>query len=183
VRRDLSLRFWEKVDRSGDCWMWTGNLHMHGYGRIHIAGRVEKAHRVAWTLTNGPIPVGLHVLHDCDRPACVNPAHLHLGTHADNMREMFERKRRVAREGCNNAWKLTADQVREIRRRYAAGGTSHRKLAAEYGVCPPYIGDIVNRTAWAYVDDEPAFLAADAVSVKAYLGLPSAPAIKLEVAR
>lgn len=66
------------------CWLWTGYRSPAGYGQAGYEGKVWLAHRLAWTLTNGPIPAGLQVCHACDRPPCINPAHLWLGTNADN---------------------------------------------------------------------------------------------------
>lgn len=87
-------RFWLRVDRSGDCWRWTGTHKATGYGRLSWGGRrAAPAHRVAWELTHGVIPDGVHVLHRCDNPTCVNPAHLFLGTHADNMSDRREKGR------------------------------------------------------------------------------------------
>ena len=91
VRGPLAPRFWAKVDKSGDCWEWRGGMHrIHGYGSVWVAerGGMVHAHRVAWQLTNGEIPKGLHVLHRCDNRIYVRPDHLFLGTHQDNMRDM-----------------------------------------------------------------------------------------------
>lgn len=87
--RPLAERFWEKVDKSGDCWLWTGRPDGRmGYGRIRegVAGSATLlAHRVAWELAFGPVPAGLDVCHTCDIPLCVRPDHLFLGTTLDNM--------------------------------------------------------------------------------------------------
>lgn len=73
--------------------MWTGSQWAGGYGSFGYEGTVQSAHRVAYQLAFGPIPDGMHVLHSCDNPPCVNPAHLHIGTHTDNMREKVSRGR------------------------------------------------------------------------------------------
>ena len=88
-RIPLAVRFWAKVQKTDGCWLWTGGLKVAGYGGFYTdrRGRSVLAHRVAWELTNGPIPEGLDCLHTCDTPSCVRPDHLFLGTHADNMQD------------------------------------------------------------------------------------------------
>lgn len=85
--RAAFLRF---VDTSGgdtSCWTWQGGKHRRGYGHAHAMGRQWQAHRLAWTLFRGPIPAGSCVCHACDNPPCVNPSHLFLGSHGDNMQD------------------------------------------------------------------------------------------------
>jgi HNH endonuclease len=84
-RNRLSL--WGRVREVGECRVFTGHLSEQGYGRIGFRGRVDYAHRVAWTFTRGEIPEGMCVLHSCDNPACINPDHLWLGTQGDNMHD------------------------------------------------------------------------------------------------
>lgn len=90
IRRPLEERFWEKVDKSGDCWVWTRSTNGSGYGQITMprAGAPMLAHRVSWLLHYGPIPAGLFVCHRCDNPPCIRPEHLFLGTNRDNSRDM-----------------------------------------------------------------------------------------------
>lgn len=165
-------RFDSKVDKSGSCWMWTGSLTNAGYGHMYVRWDRDtrkrvyaQAHRLAYEHYVGHIPDGMYVCHRCDVRACVNPGHLFLGTHADNMRDMSAKGRwgrnavntgkfrcpadRIARG--ERAWKarLTADQVREIRE--LRGSATLAELASRYGVSLPTISDICARRTWRHV--------------------------------
>ena len=153
--KSLVDRFWSKVDRCepDQCWEWKAAKDIAGYGRLNRFGRPELSHRVSYQLHHGPIPEGLHVLHSCDNPGCVNPAHLHLGTNTDNIREKMERGR-CSRSGglppgscggeTNHKSKLTNEQAIQIRIRYAAGGVSQKQLGDEFGVSRGVISSIIN---------------------------------------
>lgn len=136
-------RFWSKVDMGGpdECWNWTAALD-DGYGNFGLDGQSGGTHRIAWILTNGPIPAGKHVLHKCDNRACCNPAHLYLGTHQDNMADKA-RSGVMKGEHHPNA-KLTNAQRKEICRRYKAGGISQYALAAEFSVDQATISHVVH---------------------------------------
>lgn len=89
--------FWAKVNKTGNCWLWTGFVNEDGYGVSYLKCVRNTCHRIAWILTNGPIPPKMSVLHKCDIRNCVNPEHLFLGTQKDNVQDMKLKKR--ARNG------------------------------------------------------------------------------------
>jgi len=97
TRGTLEGRFWSKVDKTEDCWLWTGRPDRDGYGRLryHDGDRwtTRQSHRISYEIHVGLVPPGLCVLHHCDNPPCVNPDHLHLGTIADNNNECKQRGR------------------------------------------------------------------------------------------
>lgn len=107
-------RFWAKVDRrNGGCWPWTGRAKFHdGRGRFLLNGRAVIASRVAWAIANGREPDGW-VIHSCDYPPCCNPAHLSLGTPADNVRDMMERRRHWshAQTHCKHGHEFTPENT------------------------------------------------------------------------
>lgn len=152
---DLAERFWSKVDRSGGddaCWPFAGYRMPDGYGRVDWRGKLELAHRVAWSLANGqPLPED-DVLHECDNPPCCNPSHLFLGSHEINMADMVVKGRSSRKLGERNGRaELSEDDVRAIRERYASGNVSQTALSTAYGVDQTTISKIVRRKLWPHV--------------------------------
>lgn len=153
-------RFWSKVriGNQNDCWEWLACRNAHGYGRLGGGGKnayKPLAHRAAWQLTNGDIPDGLSVCHKCDNRACVNPAHLFLGTHQDNMDDMHTKGRFIPapiQNGEKNpAAVLTEEDVRLIRLAHETLPVTQRDIARAWGIRPQLVSKIVLRTRWKHV--------------------------------
>jgi predicted XRE-type DNA-binding protein len=142
---------------NGDCWEWKSSLYPNGYGQVWFEGRMQKAHRVVYELVIGPIPEGegYHgtcVCHTCDNRKCVNPDHLFLGSHDENMHDMKSKGRAPRMQGeAHGQSKLTADQVREIRR-LSEEGLTQRAIANRFGISRPHVSYIVNGKYWAHLD-------------------------------
>lgn len=125
------------------CWEWRGGLNGHGYGQLAVGkDRPYIASRAAYMAWVGPIPDGEVICHRCDNPPCINPAHLYAGTHVDNARDAWERKRTANGER-HGQHRLTDAEVAEIRTRHAAGGIKHVDLAVHYGVSRSLISAIL----------------------------------------
>lgn len=153
--------FWRLVDRTGDgCWPWKGYVNRTlGYGVVTWKGvKGVYAHRLAYELEVGAIPVRLLVCHHCDNPPCVRPSHLYAGTKSDNGKDAWARgqqtvcylRRKVGSEV--NSAKLTESAVREIRRSYGDGEFDQESLARLYGVSGTEISLIINRKRWGHLD-------------------------------
>jgi hypothetical protein len=170
IRGSVEKRFWAKVHKTEGCWLRTARQERRGYGsfmmdRGSAKWRPVGAHRVAWELTNGPIPDGLCVLHRCDNPSCVRPEHLYLGTNLVNSQDMVSKGRqacgdrsgktvhpeRTARGERNGSAKLTENDVKDIRTRFANGGITKVSLALEYGVRDALISKIIKRQVWTHL--------------------------------
>lgn len=148
--------FWSQVDRSGGpkaCWPWTGYIMYKGYGwlpKVIEGSTSRRTHRVAYELTFGPVPRDKYICHSCDVRACCNPAHLWVGSPADNNRDMLD-KGRARRTGTKKR-KLTEEVVRSIRREYVPGSKpTMDELAVKYGVSCGYVSRIVNNQVWTHV--------------------------------
>ena len=154
-RRPIADRFWEKVDKRGsdDCWEWKGVQNGVGYGMIGRGGRSEGkmlAHRLSWELHNGPIPKGQFVCHQCDNPGCMNPAHLFIGSAADNSHDMVIKGRQIRGAAIEGA-KLIEQDVREILC-FLAAEYSQSEIARGYGVIQQTISLINTGKIWVWVE-------------------------------
>lgn len=135
-------RFWAKVDKSGECWEWTGAKNHYGYGKFSVRRCVWVfAHRVAWEITNGEIPAGRFVCHRCDNPACVRPDHLFLGTAQDNSTDAKVKQR--SKSASHLGRRLTREEVEQMRSLYQGGECSQQQLARRFGVSQGLVSAIV----------------------------------------
>jgi hypothetical protein len=169
IRIPSEDRFWAKVDKSGDCWLWTAGKTPLGYGKFQVTlGRGEHpkqkhvaAHRFAYETVNGPIPDGLVIMHACDNPPCVNPAHLSAGTQGDNRLDCVVKGRgaagathgtrtkpeRVNRGKRHYKATITVDVVRDIRRKYD-NGARLVDIARQLGLSYNIVCGVAYRTSW-----------------------------------
>lgn len=176
---DAAQRYWSKVDKSGgpdECWPWMAGRDLYGYGRVWFAGRDHPAHRVAYDLSVGPILSReriprrsmMLVCHRCDNPACCNPAHLFLGTDADNMADKVAKGRQAtvivcgdrngartrpesrARGSRNGIAKLTEADILTIRESLEAGEYQWM-IAERYGISTRAVRHVKTGSTWGHI--------------------------------
>lgn len=157
VATDVVRRFWAQVEKQASCWVWCGGLTRGGYGRIWGHGRQYRAHRLSWIIHYGVIPEDLWVLHKCDNPLCVNPEHLWLGDHDDNMRDKYIKGRNCygdengsrthlatrPRGERHSAAKLSNEEARMVFDAYHRGTETQKQLAVVHGISQQSISQIV----------------------------------------
>lgn len=154
IPKSVVDRFTHLIDdyvqkRPNGCHVWVGARMAKGYGVFVFKGERYSAHRVAYTQSHGPIQHGMYVCHKCDRPYCVNPDHLFLGTHTDNMRDMATKGR---------GGKLSAKDVVNIFDRMANGEVC-ADIARSYNVSPATISCVKSRRSFGCVEIAPDVLA------------------------
>lgn len=141
----------EPIPEAG-CWLWTRSTTGDaGYGSFWFRGKNDLAHRASWALHRGEVPAGVNVCHKCDTQSCINPDHLFLGTQAENIADMHQKRRAFIPQGSKHGChKLTENEVREIRARGRRGDSSYR-IARDYPVSPRTIRGILSGQEWRHV--------------------------------
>jgi hypothetical protein len=149
---------WNKIAKAGpdECWVWTGAVSSGrdgkpGYGHLTVKRKNCRAHRLVWASTHGKIPEGLSVCHKCDNTLCCNPAHLFLGTHAENMKDKSLKLRVKAMPGSTNPIaKLSETDIPRIHK-LRQQGYGYREIAEQYAVSTGLVSAILGSRAWKHV--------------------------------
>lgn len=143
-------RFWEKVTKTDTCWVWNAATNRGGYGQFRSGSEIGiLAHRFSWSIHFGGIPNGLFVCHKCDNPPCVNPDHLFLGTHDDNIADAASKKRMAHGENSGPAKLRDYDvmKMREIRE----SGATYAEIATRFGVSPNTAKSAILGLTWKHL--------------------------------
>lgn len=150
----LATRLLAKVDATekhgprGDCWKWNGATDSWGYGRIAVNGKNRTAHRLSYALFRGPVPSDKLVLHKCDVAHCINPAHLYIGTHADNVNDAYRRNRYPSKDGSQNGRAvLREEDIPEIRK-MIRNGIKYQHIASIFKVSTGAIAHVAQGISW-----------------------------------
>ena len=147
LTEEQKKRFWEKVDKTESCWLWTGATGHYGHGGVGINSKTHKTHRISWLLAGNTIPEGHVIRHKCRSKNCLNPEHLETGTRAENSADMLRDGTSTQGEK-HPCVKLTTEQVLEIRERATE---NQCRLAEEYRVTQSTISQIIQRRTWKHI--------------------------------
>ena len=143
------INYSEKCDVSG-CWNWKMAKNSRGYAEISHNAKKERANRISYQAFKGEVPSHLFICHTCDNPACVNPDHLYIGTHQNNVDDKLKRNKQPRGEEIKLA-KLTEKDILKIRELWEKRYMSQQKIADQFGVIQTTISRIVLRQTWKHI--------------------------------
>jgi hypothetical protein len=144
-------RFWSNVQKDDGCWLWQAGTS-RGYGFLNILGKNVYAHRMSYEIHKGEIPTGMCVLHKCDTPACVNPEHLLIGTHQDNMTDRSKKGRTAQNFGvgeqhyCSKLMNRDIPVIRDMCRTH-----THVSVAQQFNVTRQVVDSIIKGETWKHI--------------------------------
>lgn len=133
------------------CWYWTGACYVHGYGVVSYNGKKILAHRASFLMNKGDIPKGICVCHRCDNILCVNPDHLFLGTQADNVKDMIDKKRFISSPGSGNGMAKYSDVEVLLIRELRESGFRVKEICRLMNASSTTVSDITNRKTWTHI--------------------------------
>jgi predicted XRE-type DNA-binding protein len=157
ISSDYNLkRFWSKVILTANnelCWIWDASKDKDGYGLFRIENKNIRANRLSFFLYYRIDPCDNVVCHKCDNPTCVNPSHLFLGSHRDNINDCWSKGRKVKTDGSLNGMAILSEsQVIEIITLWGSGKYRFKSdIAKIFGVSQPTVSEIINRKTWTHI--------------------------------
>jgi hypothetical protein len=146
-KEDSKKRFLEKIKIKNECWEWIRRKHRQGYGQFGYKRKYMLAHRASWILFKGDIPENMSICHKCDNPSCVNPEHLFIGTHADNMIDAFMKNRKSTKGYKHPRSKVTNETIEKIFKLRAKGMTQ-LAIGLICGICQHMVSKILRKKHW-----------------------------------
>jgi hypothetical protein len=145
----------ERSERAAECVLWTGAKFRGGYGAITIGGATYSAHRLSWAIHNRSVPgEGMQVMHSCDVRHCINPAHLSLGTAADNLADAKRKGRTGRAKGSNSARAKWSEQQVLQAAHMRAEGFSWERIGCEFGVHASTVWSALSGRQWPHLRGE-----------------------------
>ena len=151
MRKELCQRFWEKVKKNDECWVWIAGKNADGYGKFTYKGKEKLAYHVAWFLATGSWITHGILMHTCDNPACVRIHHLQHGTEAENIKDRDVKGRANKPLGeANPIAILTIKDVAQIKELLKTS-LSQREIGLKFGVSASAVGSIKLGYAWSHV--------------------------------
>ncbi len=144
-------RFWSKVNKTDDCWNWTGAKDSGGYGVCTVNGKNHNTHRLSWEWANRKkVPQGQVLLHSCDTASCVNPSHLTPGSQKNNVEDRVN-KDRSAKGKRNGRARLTDKDIKKIKK-LRAKGLTETAIAVLFGVGRSTISNVLHNRTWNWME-------------------------------